>query len=133
MKHCKSMQIFQIYLRKTIMSTTQDVLNHHLESFGTYNLDALMEDYTEDSVIIFEDKVMSGLDVLRGFFSEFMNNMLPQGSEFNMNHMHVNGNVAYISWNGASDTLNFRLGTDTFVIENGKIATQTLAAYIEPK
>lgn len=36
----------------SIMPSTEDVLNHHLASLGAEDIEAVMEDYTEDSVIL---------------------------------------------------------------------------------
>ena len=50
------------------MSQTEDVLNHHLQSFGGGDVDELVSDYTEDSVILFESNLITGLDNIRAFF-----------------------------------------------------------------
>ena len=41
----------------------------------------------------------------------------------------VDGNIAYITWSIGSDV---PLGTDTFVVDNGKIVSQTFAMYAVP-
>ena len=33
------------------MSSTEEILNHHLESFGGGDLEGLLSDYTDDSVL----------------------------------------------------------------------------------
>ena len=40
--------------------------------------------------------------------------------------MRVHGNIAYITWSVGSD---IPLGTDTFVVENGRIVAQSFAMY----
>ncbi len=115
------------------MSQTEAVLNHHLQSFGTANIDELVSDYTEDSVILFESNIIKGLDNLRAFFTDFINNSLPPGSDFEMKHLQVVGDIAYIVWEAGTDKLAFKLGTDTFVIKDGKIVQQTIAALVEPR
>ena len=115
------------------MSQAEETLNHHLQSFGEGNIDELVADYTEDSVILFESNIIQGLDNIRTFFSDFISNSLPPGSEFEMKHLQVVGDVAYIVWAAGTDKLSFKLGTDTFVITDGKILQQTIAALVEPK
>ena len=115
------------------MQQTEETLHHHLQSFGEGNIDELMGDYTEDSIIIFESNLIQGLDDIRTFMSDFIDNSLPPGSEFEIKHTQVVGNVAYIVWTASSDRLSFRLGTDTFEISDGKIQVQTIAALVEPK
>ena len=53
--------------------------------------------------------------------------------DFNITKQEVRGETAYIVWNAESKKYRFPLGTDTFVIKNGKIVSQTFAAKIEPK
>lgn len=115
------------------MNTVTETLNHHLQSFGEGNIDELMADYTEDSIIMFESNRLQGLDDIRTFMNDFITNSLPPGSEFELKHIQVAGNVAYIAWTASSDRLSFKLGTDTFVIIEGKILTQTIAALVEPQ
>ena len=115
------------------MSQTEDVINHHLQSFGGGNVDELVSDYTEDSVILFEDNLITGLDNIRPFFEDFVTNTLPPGCDFEMKHMQVVGDIGYIVWTAGTDKLSFKLGTDTFVVTDGKISQQTIAALVEPK
>ncbi|MEE8379534.1 MAG: nuclear transport factor 2 family protein, partial [Gammaproteobacteria bacterium] len=95
--------------------------------------DELVSDYTEDSVILFESSLITGLDNIRAFFDDFVTNTLPPGCEFEMKHMQVVGHMAYIVWAAGTDKLSFKLGTDTFFVSDGKIAQQTIAAHVEPK
>jgi ketosteroid isomerase-like protein len=115
------------------MSQTEETLNHHLQSFGEGNVDELVSDYTEDSVVLFESNLIQGLDNIKAFFNDFITNTLPPGSDFEMLHSQVVDDVAYIVWKAGTDKLSFKLGTDTFVINNGKIQQQTIAALVEPK
>ena len=39
------------------------------------------------------------------------------------------GDVAYIAWSAETPTMRVPIGTDTFVVRNGKILVQTFAAY----
>jgi ketosteroid isomerase-like protein len=115
------------------MSQAQDTLNHHLQSFGGGDIDAIVSDYTEGSVILFEGNLITGLDNIRAFFDDFITNTLPPGCEFDIKHMQVVDDMAYIAWTAGTDALDFKLGTDTFIIKDGKIVQQTIAAHVEPK
>lgn len=115
------------------MSQVEAILNHHLQSFGEGNVDEIVSDYTEDSVILFENNLVKGLDNIKAFFSNFINNSLPPGSEFEMKHSQIVDNIAYIVWSASTDKLSFKYATDTFVIVDGKIHQQTVAALVEPK
>ena len=47
--------------------------------------------------------------------------------------IEVQGDVAYMVWHFTNDSVDIELGTDTFLIRDGKIVLQTFAARIEPK
>ena len=107
-------------------NSTQAALEHHLGAFAE-GIDALLQDYTEDSVIITPDATHRGLAAIRGFFTAFIEGA-PDGfwDAFTMKRQEVSGEVAYIVWEANPW---FPLATDTFVVREGKFAYQTFAAY----
>lgn len=120
-------------LSKNTEAKTKAVLDHHLEAFGGYNIDEIMKDYTEDSVVIVGKSKIEGLDAIRGLFVNLTQNVLPKGSQFKLGDVQVVRNIAYITWNAASKTHIFPIGTDTFLIKKGKIKTQTIALQQIPR
>ena len=113
--------------------STEDILNHHLQSIGAGDVDAILSDFTDDSVLYGPDGGMRGLDEMRPFFEALVTDLLPPGSVFEMKQQIVDGDIAYIAWSGSSEKFDFPIGTDTFVIRDGKIAIQTFAAQVNPK
>ncbi|MAG36654.1 MAG: hypothetical protein CL878_10505 [Dehalococcoidia bacterium] len=108
-------------------SETERVLAHHLEGIGEGDLEKILEDYSEDSVVIAPETTVQGLAGIRAFFTELMKGFTPEAmSKFQMGRQDVSGEVAYIVW--SVDGM-VPLGTDTFVVRNGKIAVQTFAMY----
>ena len=55
------------------------------------------------------------------------------GSSFSMLQQLVEGEIAYIVWSAESQRYRVPLATDTYLIRDGKIVTQTFAAKLEPK
>jgi ketosteroid isomerase-like protein len=103
---------------------TEQVLQHHLSAFGV-GIDEIMTDYTEASVLISPDLTCRGLDEIRAFFQAFIDNFPAEAWEsFTLTKSEVVGEVAYISWSALPLT---SLGTDTFLVRDGKILVQTLA------
>ena len=47
--------------------TTQAVLDHHLASIGTNDLDAIMEDYADDATVMTPDASFTGKEEIRSF------------------------------------------------------------------
>ena len=115
-----------------ISRQTEATLTHHLESFGKGDLDGLLSDYTEESKIFTPDGVLEGTAAIRPFFEKLVG-MFPPGSKFEMVKQIIDGEIAYIVWTAESEKVNVVLGTDTFLIRDGKILTQTFAAHTEAK
>jgi ketosteroid isomerase-like protein len=108
--------------------TIKEILTHHLIAFGNNDLDEILEDYTEESVVITRQGMISGLPAIRKFFEDFFA-VIPSGSAFDMDQKIIVANIAYIVWNSESDLMKFPLGTDTFVFDGEKIKYHTVADY----
>lgn len=106
--------------------TTAEVLHHHLSAFGSNNLEAILSDYSEESVILTKDGPVIGLADIRIFFERFFQ-LIPAGSSFEMIRQEISGPVAYIAWSSKSPTASIPMGTDTFFIEKGMIQYHTVA------
>jgi ketosteroid isomerase-like protein len=113
---------------------TQAVLDHHLAAFGAGDTDEILKDYSDESVLITADGPIRGLDALRAAFEGFFSGLFAPGTyDFVMDAFHVEGEVAHIVWHADCASADVVLGTDTFVVRDGKIAVQTFAARIDPK
>ena len=110
------------------MTTTKDVLMQHLTAFGNNDLDAIMEDYTEESELLTAEALLKGLDAIRRFFSDYFIT-IPTSSDFEMKQLLISGELAYIVWASRSTVAHIPLGTDTFFISDGKIKQHTVAAF----
>ena len=107
---------------------TEATLVHHLQAFAEGDINAILTDYVEESILYTPDGPMRGLSKIREFFSGILENMPPGFMEaFEMVRQDVEGEIAYIVWKSPSAA---PLGTDTFVIRNGKIVVQTFAAHM---
>ncbi len=112
--------------------TTQAVLDHHLSAFGANDLEAIMEDYADEATVIIPDTTFHGKEQIRAFFEGLFPSFPTEGTAFEMDKAVVDNEVAYILWHATTPTLEVPLGTDTFVILDGKIKIQTFAAVINP-
>jgi hypothetical protein len=102
-----------------VTAATQDVLAHHLECFGKLDLAGTMADYTDASRFFTPDGLLRGSEAIRRFFE--------------LLRREVSGDTAYIVWTAETADNRFEVGTDTFIVQNGKILTQTFAGKISPK
>ena len=113
--------------------STREVLDHHWQAFINNNLDAVMEDYTEESVLILPDGTHEGLEEIRKVFIGAFESY-PQGdTSFNLVKSVVEKDVAYIIWKADAPNFILEYGTDTFLVQDGKIIRQTYAGVTSPR
>ena len=118
----------------SISEQTEKMLLHHLQAFGTGDVETIMADYAEDAVLITPDGALKGHAQIRSLFAQIFADMFPPDStSFNLAKQVVEGEIAYILWSGSSPHYNAPFATDTFVMRDGKIVAQTFAAQLEAK
>ena len=114
--------------------STQDVFNHHMEAFGAGDVDGILEDYAEDSVMISPDgTVLRGPEQIRPMVEQFIAEFGKPGASFDMGQTVIEGDVAYTTWTGETPDNVYELGSETYVISDGKIMAQTVALKATPK
>jgi len=115
------------------MTSTQSVLDHHLQCFAKADVAGIVADYTERSAILTPDGAFKGLDAIQQFFVEGFKEFTKPGTTFAMKAVHVEGECAFIVWDAETPDNKFETATDTFVVRDGKIVVQTYAAHVTPK
>ena len=115
------------------MSSTEDVLDHHLDAFGAQDMEENLKDYGEDSVLITHSDVFRGIDEIEGAFEAFFEEFDHPDTELSVDRKVIEGDVAYITWNAETPENVYEFATDTFLIRDGAIETQTLGAVVSPK
>ena len=111
------------------MSTAAEVFEHHLAAFGAGDIDEILRDYTEQSVMIHNDRCWYGLDGARAYFERWLDSLLPAGSRFDLIDQQVTDDLVFITWTAESNDYVFDYGTDTFLVEQGKFVRQTVATH----
>jgi ketosteroid isomerase-like protein len=115
------------------MTTTTDVLRHHLEAFDQGDVNAILSDYAPDVVLFTKDGALKGTEALRPLFERLIKEFGKPGATFNLLRQAIEGDYAYILWTAETADNIYELATDTFVIRNGKIVAQSFTAKIKPK
>lgn len=115
------------------MSNTSKILDHHLSSFGGGDLDGIMSDYTEQSVLFTPQGLLRGKQQIRELFVSLFAEFAKPGASFNMLTQTVEGDAAYIVWSAETADNVYELATDTFVVRDGKIVYQSFAGKITAK
>lgn len=109
------------------------VLAHHLESFGKGDLDAILSDYTPDAFILTQNGPVKGTEAIKGLLTAVLEEFTKPGQKFEVVRTDVKRDIGYIVWKAETADNIYEIGTDTFVIENGKIVAQTFAAKATPR
>lgn len=113
-----------------MQTSTQTVIDHHLQAFSK-GVDALMDDFADESVVMTRDATYRGLAEIRGFYTDLIDG-LPDGFEEaeETTRSEIDGEVAFLLWHARPWYL---FCSDTFVIRDGKITHQTFAAHTGPQ
>ena len=111
---------------------TEETLLKHLQAFGSGDVDAIMSDYDDASVLIMPDGPLRGRAEIRSGFEALLAD-LPPGSTIEVSKQIVEGEIAYIVWSGESEKVKIPFATDTFVVRDGKIVAQTFTPQMEEK
>jgi ketosteroid isomerase-like protein len=115
------------------MTSTKDVVEHHLKCFGERDLKGVLSDYSPGVVFFTADGPLRGVDAIRPLFQAMIAEFSKPGATFSMKKQFVEGDYAYILWTAESADNVYELGTDTFVVRDGKIVAQSFTGKITPK
>ena len=108
-----------------------DLFKRHVAAFTSGNLEAVLNDFDERSVVITPDGVFDGLNRIRtlydGLLAEF--GVIDRGDSpgLTIDVLHVRHDTIFISWHAESMQHIFPFGTDTFICQSGKFERQSIA------
>ena len=107
------------------MATTQDIWDHHVQGFVARDVSMVLEDFTDDSLVIANGKMFKGREAIKQFFRDLFEE-LPKDCVFDLTHCTVLDENVFITWTAESDRVAYDFATDTFTIRDGKITLQTV-------
>jgi ketosteroid isomerase-like protein len=115
----------------TESAVTETVVRNHLRAFMEQEgVDAIVSDYHDAARFFSEARIYRGKHEVHGFFVDFLEALPARALErFELRSLQIEGNIAYITWSVGKD---IPLGTDTFVVEDAKIVSQTFAMHAAP-
>ena len=115
------------------MASTKEVVDNHLKCFGEGDIKGILSDYAPGAVLFTPDGPLRGVDAIRTLFQVMIEEFGKPGAMFSMKQQFVEGDYAYILWTAESADNVYEVGTDTFVVRDGKIVTQSFTGKITPK
>jgi ketosteroid isomerase-like protein len=104
---------------------TEATLARHVEGVISGDVEAVMKNFTEDSVVFTPDVTACGLAAIRSDTEAFFKNTPPELLQaIEVVRQDIVGEVAYLLWKAEPFVA---LATETYVVRNGKIMAQTFA------
>ncbi len=110
-------------------ASAEAVTSHHADAFIARDIDAVMSDYAENAVLITPDGVYSGAENVRARLQEAMQSGDQSEAPFSVTKTQIADPMVYVEWTWAMADGSMLYGSDTFIVEHGKIAKQTVAFY----
>ena len=111
--------------------TPQEVFAHHGQALGAGDLDEIVVDYADDSVLITPAGVARGKDGIRKAFAKVLDD-LPNAT-WDLKNQIFEGDVLFLEWAADSAINRVDDGVDTFVFRDGMIWAQTVRYTPRPK
>jgi len=120
-------------LENFAMPSTKEVLDHHLGSFFERDLEGILSDYAPGAVLFTPQGPLHGPAQMRPLFRALVEEFRKPGATFELKQQTIVGDSAFILWTAETADNVYELGTDTFLVRDGKIVVQSFAGRIVPK
>jgi ketosteroid isomerase-like protein len=115
------------------MNSTKDVIDNHIRRFGEGNLEGILDDFSPDAVMFTPSGPLKGKSEIGGLFRKMLAEFGKPGSSETLHTAIFDGDYAYLIWSAETADNYYEFATDTFIVRDGKIVTQSFAAKITPK
>jgi len=115
------------------VASAKEVVEKHLRCFREGDLEGILADYAPGAVFFTPDGTFRGADEIRPLFQSMIAEFGKPGAAFSMKHQSVERDCVYILWTAETADNVYELGTDTFVVRDGKIVAQSFTRKITPK
>ncbi len=102
----------------------QEVFQHHVQALGAGDLDAIVEDYTDDAVFITPAGIKRGKDGIREAFTQLLADV--PNADWTLPTQIYHDDVLFLEWTATSAATKAEDGIDTFVFRDGLIRVQTV-------
>ena len=105
-------------------ATTEEVLKHHAQAAMSRNIDAIIQNFTEDSILFTPMETYKGLDSIKAGFTAMWKMFTPEmAANLKIIKQEINGEYVYLLIS-ALPAIQF-IG-ETYHIHNGKILMESV-------
>jgi SnoaL-like protein len=108
----------------------QEAFGHHAQTLMAEDVDGILADYTDNSIVVSPSGVLRGKNAIRGLFEDLLG-ALPQ-AKWDVKTTYVE-DILFLEWTADSTKGSVSDGVDTFIFKDGMIQVQTVRATIVPK
>jgi ketosteroid isomerase-like protein len=115
------------------MSSTEQLLDRHLDCFGKGDLDGIVADYSPAAVMFTPQGPLKGSTAIRSLFQAIFMEFGQPGTTFSLQLRSIDGDYAYILWRAETADNSYEAVADTFVMRNGQIILHSFGGKIEAK
>jgi ketosteroid isomerase-like protein len=113
-------------------ATARQFADDRLAAFGRGDAAALVAQYRDDAVVITPQGKLAGPQI-RGMIEGIVAEFAQPGVKFDLIAREAEGPVATFVWKAETARNLYELGSETYVLKDGKVAYQTFAAKVTPR
>ncbi|PHS26039.1 MAG: hypothetical protein COA84_06520 [Robiginitomaculum sp.] len=104
----------------------------HNEAFAARDIDAAMSAYAPDAVLVLPEGIFSGAESIREQMLKAFENGNQDEAPFVVSGSQTADSLVYTNWTWTMADGTVLNGSDTFIIEHGKVAKQTVSYTVIP-
>ena len=104
--------------------TTQEILQHHGAALGAGDLEGILADYTDDTVLITPQGTFTGITGARDAWLQLLRDL--PNPRVDVSSVVVEGVVVLMEWTASTDKGRVDDGVDTLVMDGDGKRVQTL-------
>lgn len=116
--------------------TPEEVVRHHFAAAAARDLDAVVNDYADDAVLITADGIVRGKDGVRAAFAQLLRGPQPgarpaearpaRGGGPQIIVSHFTHDIAWLIWAQNAGKADEVRGVETYQVRDGKIVLETV-------
>lgn len=111
--------------------TPEEVFAHHAQALGAGDLDGIVEDYTDDAIVISPSGTRRGKTGVREAFTQLLGDL--PSAEWSLKTQIYEDDVLFLEWAADAAATRAGDGLDTFIFRDGQIRVQTLRYTLQHK